>query len=98
MKANIQCSTDSTVRMIKMNSIDGEFMAIGRKTVETSNVLSPFGQQQSVNITGSGIQEVEFTDGFRMSLKASMPMTVSTDVVNGVSSGMITNGVMPVSK
>ncbi|KAH6675158.1 hypothetical protein B0J14DRAFT_30076 [Halenospora varia] len=90
-------TTDSTVRMIKMNSIDGEFMAIGRKTVETSNVLSPFGQQQSVNITGSGIQEVEFTDGFRMSLKASMPMTVSTDVVNGVSSGMITNGVMPVN-
>lgn len=81
-----------------MNSIDGEYMAIGRKTVETSDVLTPFGNQQSVNVTGSGIQELEFADGFRMTVKANQPMTISTDVVNGVSTTMITNGVMPVSK
>ncbi|KAF4631696.1 hypothetical protein G7Y89_g6429 [Cudoniella acicularis] len=93
-------TTDRTVRLVKLNSIDGEYMAIGRKTVETSNVLSPFGQsttQQSVNITGSGIQELEFTDGFRMSVRANMPMTINTDVVNGVSTSMLTNGVMPVN-
>ena len=86
--------------MIKMSNIDGEYMAIGRKTVETGNVVSPFGQsaQQSVNITGSGIQEVEFQDGFRMAVQATQPMTVNTDVINGVSSSMITNGAMPVSK
>jgi hypothetical protein len=85
--------------MIKLNAIDGEYMAIGRKTIETSNVLSPFGQdqQQSINITGSGIQEVEFTDGFRMTVKATQPMTVNSDVVNGISSSMLVNGVMPVS-
>jgi hypothetical protein len=95
---NSERSTDSTVRLVKMNSIDGEYMAIGRKTVETSNVLTPFGAQRSVNITGSGIQEVEFSDGFRMSIKANMPMTISTDVVNGVSTSMLTQNVMPVSK
>lgn len=83
-----------------MTNIDGEYMAIGRKTVETSNVLTPFAgpSQRSVNITGTGFQEVEFADGFRMSIRANMPMTVSTDVVNGVSSSMLTNNMMPVSK
>jgi hypothetical protein len=80
-----------------MTNIDGEYMAVGRKTIETGTVLSPFGTQQSVNITGSGIQEVEFQDGFRMSIRATQPMTVSADVVNGVSSSM-TNGIMPVSE
>lgn len=93
------CSTDNTVRMVKLNSIDGEYMAVGRQTTETSNVLTPFGgsQQQSVNITGSGIQEVEFQDGFRMSIMASKPMTVNTNVVNGVSTSMLTGGAMSVS-
>ncbi|KUJ20294.1 uncharacterized protein LY89DRAFT_715719 [Mollisia scopiformis] len=92
-------TTDNTVRMVKLNSIDGEYMAVGRQTVETSNVLTPFGgsQQQAVNITGSGIQELEFQDGFRMSIMASKPMTVNTDVVNGVSTSMLTGGAMSVN-
>lgn len=93
-------STDGTVRMVKMTNIDGEYMAVGRKTAETSTVLSPFTAgltQKSTNVTGSGIQEIEYADGFRMSIKASQPMVVSANVVNGVSSSM-TNGIMPVSK
>ncbi|KAJ2906164.1 uncharacterized protein MKZ38_002879 [Zalerion maritima] len=88
-------TTDSTVRMIKLNNIDGEYMAVGRQTIETSNVLTPFGSPQAqppIQITGSGIQEVEYTDGFRMSIDASQPMTVNVDVVNGVSASMITDG------
>jgi hypothetical protein len=73
-------------------------MAVGRQTVETSNVLTPFNQNQQVRISGSGIQEVEFTDGFRMSIRASQPMVLKTDVVNGVSSSMTTGGIMSVSK
>ena len=75
-------------------------MAIGRQTPETSNVLTPFGgaQQQSVQINGSGIQEVEFQDGFRMSVQASQPMTVNTDYRNGVSTTMVVSGAAPVSK
>lgn len=96
--SNNCCSTDNTVRMVKLNSIDGEYIAVGRQTTETANVLTPFGssQQQSVNITGSGIQEVEFQDGFRMSVMASKPMTINTNLVNGVSTSML-NGAMSVS-
>jgi hypothetical protein len=85
--------------MVKLNTIDGEYMAVGRQTTETSNVLTPFGssQQQSVNITGSGIQEVEFQDGFRMSIMASKPMIVNANVVNGVSTSMLNGGAMSVS-
>ncbi|CAL3963452.1 hypothetical protein PZA11_001066 [Diplocarpon coronariae] len=79
-------TTDNTVRIVKMTNIDGEYMAIGRQTTETSNVLSPFGQQ--VNVSGAGIQEIEFSDGMRMSVKASQPMTINTNVVNGVSTSM----------
>ncbi|KAH8199238.1 hypothetical protein TruAng_006578 [Truncatella angustata] len=81
-------TTDNTVRMIKMTSLDGEYMAVGRQSIETGNVLTTFNQNQQVQISGSGIQEVEFTDGFRMSIKASQPMTLKTDVVNGISSSM----------
>lgn len=84
--------------MVKMTSLDGEYMAVGRQTVETSNVLTTFNQNQQVQISGSGIQEVEFTDGFRMSIRASQSMALKTDIVNGVSTSMLTGSMMSVSK
>ena len=93
--------TDNTVRSVKLNSIDGEFMVVGRQTAETGQVLTTFGQaeQNTVSIQGSGIQEAEFADGFRTSIRASQPMRLNTDVINGVESGMITQqGVQTVSK
>ncbi|KAI1851558.1 hypothetical protein JX266_003020 [Neoarthrinium moseri] len=90
-------TTDNTVRMIKMTSLDGEYMAVGRQTVETGNVLTTFNQNQQVQISGSGIQEVEFTDGFRMSIRASQPMTLQANVVNGISSSMTSGGIMSVN-
>jgi len=98
---NTKRRTDNTVRMIKLNNIDGEYLAVGRQTAETSNVLTTFGgdQQSTVSVTGSGIQELEFVDGFRMSIMATQPMTVNTDVVNGISSSMMPdNSMMAVSE
>ncbi|CZT45673.1 uncharacterized protein RSE6_06004 [Rhynchosporium secalis] len=90
-------TTDNTVRLVKMTNIDGEYIAIGRQSTESANVLTPFADQ-SVKITGSGIQEAEFVDGFRMSMKATQPMRVTTNVINGVSSSMITDpGMMPIN-
>ncbi|ORY06008.1 hypothetical protein BCR34DRAFT_604326 [Clohesyomyces aquaticus] len=84
--------TDNTVRMIKRNNIDGEYMALGRQTVETNAALTPFGSgsAQSVVIAGSGLQEAEYVDGFRMSVKASQPLTMNVDVKNGIETGMLT--------
>lgn len=84
-------TTDMTVRMVKLQSIDGEYMMIGRQTSGTETQLTPFGSGQAsqVSITGSGLQENEFTDGFRMSVKATQPMTMTVDVKKGLDSSML---------
>ena len=78
-----------------MNNIDGEYIALGRQTTETGLSLSQFsatpgvGQNVGFNVTGSGIQENEYTDGFRMSVRSTQPMMINTNVVNGISSTML---------
>jgi hypothetical protein len=88
--------------MIKRNSIDGEYMALGRQTVEVNAALMPFGTDQSSSavIQGTGLQEVEFQDGFRMSVRATQPVSMNVDVKDGVDQGMLTalQGQAPVSK
>ncbi|TLD37837.1 hypothetical protein E2P81_ATG03512 [Venturia nashicola] len=84
-------ATDNTVRLVKMNQIDGEYAALGRNTRETGLSLTQFGTQQNngFNVSGSGIQENEFTDGFRMSVRSTQPMLINSNVVNGISSTML---------
>lgn len=84
-------STDMTVRMVKRNQLDGEYMIVGRQTVETNTLVQPFGSDQatSVAIQGTGLQENEFQDGFRMSTRATQPMTMNVDVVDGIDSSML---------
>jgi hypothetical protein len=95
-------STDTTVRMVKRNNIDGEYMAIGRQTVEVNTVLIPFGgdQNSAAVFQGSGLQEAEFQDGFRMSVRATQPITMNVDVKKSVDQSMLTalQGQTPVSE
>jgi len=88
--------------MIKRTTLDGEYMALGRQTVETNAMLTPFGSDAStqVAIQGTGLQENEFQDGFRMSTRATQPMTMNVDVKEGVDSSMLAalQGQEPVSK
>jgi hypothetical protein len=80
-----------TVRMVKRNQLDGEYMIVGRQTVETNTLVQPFGSDSlsAVAIQGTGLQENEFQDGFRMSTRASQPMTMNVDVVDGIDSSML---------
>lgn len=84
-------NTDMTVRMVKLQNIDGEFMMLGRQTTGTETQLTTFGNDQSsqVTVTGTGLQENEFTDGFRMSVKATQPMTMNVNVKKGIDSSMV---------
>ncbi|KAH6872993.1 hypothetical protein BKA58DRAFT_158099 [Alternaria rosae] len=84
-------TTDMTVRMVKRTQMDGEYMIVGRQTVETNTLVTPFGSDgsTSVAIQGTGLQENEFQDGFRMSTRATQPMTMNVDVKDGVDSGML---------
>ena len=83
--------SDNTVRIVKMNNIDGEYIALGRQTRETSLSLTQFSLSTNMafNVTGSGIEENEYTDGFRMTVRASQPMIINTNVNNGVASTML---------
>lgn len=85
---------------MKRNVIDGEYMALGRQTAVTNNALIPFGTgaQNTANITGSGLQEAEFVDGLRMTVRSSQPMTIQTDVVNGIDQSQLPAGTQSVSK
>jgi hypothetical protein len=80
-----------TVRMVKRNSLDGEYMILGRQTVEVNTVVQPFGKDQasSIAIQGTGLQENEFQDGFRMSTRSTQPMLMNVDVVDGIDSSML---------
>ena len=80
-----------TVRMVKQNQLDGEYMVVGRQTVETNTLVVPFGSDPatSVAIQGTGLQENEFQDGFRMSTRSTQPMTMNVDVKDGVDQGML---------
>lgn len=74
-----------------MNQIDGEYAALGRNTRETGLFLTQFGTQQNngFSVSGSGVQENEFSDGFRMSVRATQPMLINSNVINGISSTML---------
>jgi hypothetical protein len=74
-----------------MNNIDGEYIALGRQTSVTGVALTQFGSDPTTqfNATGSGIQENEFSDGFRMSVRASQPTIINLDVKNGISTTML---------
>jgi hypothetical protein len=88
--------------MVKRLQLDGEYMALGRQTIETNTVVTPFGSDQAtqVNIQGTGLQENEFQDGFRMSVRATQPMTMNVDVKDGIDNSMLAalQGQDPVSK
>ena len=74
-----------------MVNIDGEYIALGRQTAVTGVALTQFGKSQATafNVTGSGIQENEFADGFRMSVRATQPTIINMDVKNGISTTML---------
>ena len=50
---NVHRSENNT-RIIKMTSLDGEYMLLGRQTVDTSNIFVQYGQgaTRTVNMTG----------------------------------------------
>ena len=95
-------STDMTVRMVKRSQLDGEYMIVGRQTAQVNTLVTPFGSDPgtAVNILGTGIQENEFQDGFRLSVRASQPMTMNVNVKDGIDSSMLAalKGQMAISK
>ncbi|KAH7089726.1 hypothetical protein FB567DRAFT_547289 [Paraphoma chrysanthemicola] len=99
-RRNVHVSENKT-RIIKLTSLDGEYVLLGRKTLDTANIFVQygFGATRTVNLTGgNGIQEAEFIDGLRMSVMAEKEMRVNIDLKNGIKSGDLppsTNSINP---
>ncbi|PSR75449.1 hypothetical protein BD289DRAFT_191008 [Coniella lustricola] len=83
---NVHRSEQNT-RIIKMTSLDGEYMLLGRTSIDQSNIFVQYGQgaTRTVNITAGGRQEAEFIDGLRFSMVAQTSLTMNVDLKNGIS-------------
>ncbi len=83
---NVHRSENNT-RIIKMTSLDGEYLLLGRRAVDEANIFVQYGQgaTRTVNITGgAGRQEAEFVDGLRFSIVAQASMAMNVDITNGI--------------
>lgn len=75
-----------------MTSLDGEYMLLGRQTVDISNMFVQYGQgaTRTVNFTGGiGAQDTEFIDGLRFSIESDQAFTMNVDIKNGISMDML---------
>lgn len=73
-----------------MTALDGEFMLLGRQSVDITNIFIQYGQgaTRTVNVTGgAGVQEAEFIDGLRFTIQSDDAFTMNVDLKNGISSG-----------
>ncbi|KAK1622323.1 hypothetical protein BDP81DRAFT_334681 [Colletotrichum phormii] len=90
---------ENNTRIIKMTSLQGEYILLGRKTEDTANEFVQYGQgaTRTVNVTAGNRQEAEFIDGLRLSVVPSTNMGISIDIVNGISPKAVPPGLVPVN-
>ena len=96
----IASSTENKTRIIKMTSLDGEYMLLGRKSEDIANIFVQYGQgpTRTVNVTaGAGIQEAEYIDGLRFSIKSAKPFMMNVDIPFGVNETALPAGTIPLS-
>ncbi|KAH0596708.1 hypothetical protein MHUMG1_05828 [Metarhizium humberi] len=93
-------STENKTRIIKMTSLDGEYMLLGRKSEDTSNIFVQYGQgaTRTVNITGGAekIQEAEFVDGLRFRVQSTKSFALNADIPFGVNDKAIPEHAVPI--
>jgi hypothetical protein len=83
-----------------LTSLDGEYILLGRKTVDTANIFVQygFGATRTVNLTGGkGIQGAEFVDGLRIALESEKDMRLNIDLNNGVDEKTVPSGMRSLS-
>ena len=96
----IASSTENKTRIIKMTSLDGEYMLLGRKSEDVANIFVQYGQgpTRTVNVTaGAGIQEAEYIDALRFSIKSAKPFIMNVDIPFGVNETALPAGTIPLS-
>ncbi|KAE9973902.1 hypothetical protein BLS_003378 [Venturia inaequalis] len=93
-RRNVHVSENKT-RIVKMESLDGEFILLARRNIDNANVFVQygFGETRTANFSGGvGVQEVEFVDGLRFSVQSADPLRLNVDLKFGVAKEMVPSG------
>ncbi|KAI9840096.1 MAG: hypothetical protein M1838_004243 [Thelocarpon superellum] len=88
--------SEQKAQIVKMTSLDGEYLLLGRKTQDTSNIFMQygFGDARTVNVIGGpGRQDSEFIDGLRLSITSANTFTFNVDLEYGVDAASLPPGV-----
>ncbi|KAL2063426.1 hypothetical protein VTL71DRAFT_5231 [Oculimacula yallundae] len=88
---NVHRAQNNT-RIVKMTSIQGEYMLVARKTVDTSNVFTAYGQgaSKTINMTaGIGQQCAEFMDGLRYTVQTNVDLKMNVEIKEGINPGTL---------
>ncbi|CZS99040.1 uncharacterized protein RAG0_07538 [Rhynchosporium agropyri] len=88
---NVHRSENNT-RIVKMTSLEGEYILVARKSVDTSNVFVQYGQgaMRTVNMTaGVGKQSAEFIDGMRFTVQTKVDLKMNVEIREGVNPGTL---------
>ncbi|KAI9047636.1 hypothetical protein LZ554_008347 [Drepanopeziza brunnea f. sp. 'monogermtubi'] len=88
---NVHRSENNT-RIVKMTSIEGEYIIVGRKSVDSANIFVQYGQgdTRTVNFTGgTGNQCAEFIDGMRFTVKTDQDLKMNVAIKEGVNPGTL---------
>jgi hypothetical protein len=86
---NVHRSENNT-RIIKMTSLNGEYLLVGRQTVDTSTIFLQYdqGATRTVNMTARpGLQEAESIDGYQFSVQTNQSMTMDVDIKESINPG-----------
>ncbi|KIV99577.1 uncharacterized protein PV09_08754 [Verruconis gallopava] len=87
--------TENKTRIIKMTSMDGEYLLLGRKSTDTANIFVQYGQGETrtANFTGGpGVQQSEFIDGLRFTVEANSPIRMNVEIRSPVNTSQIPAG------
>lgn len=97
---NVHRSENKT-RIIKMTSMEGEYLLLGRKNIDNANIFVQYGQGETrtANFSGgAGQQESEFIDGLRFSVQANSPLRMNVELRSPVDQAMVPKGMQLLSK
>ncbi|CAG8952870.1 hypothetical protein HYFRA_00007584 [Hymenoscyphus fraxineus] len=92
--------TQNTTRLIKMTQIDGEYILVGRKEVDTSNIFLQFGNGQTRTVhlaAGIGTQQSEWIDGLRFNIQSEQQMQFNVNLRPGINPGTLPAGTEPLN-
>lgn len=88
---NVHKSENKT-RIVNMTSLDGEYMLLGRQTIDAGSIFIQYGQgiARTLNVSGdNGIQSGDFVDGLNILIRSETALAVNVDLVNGINPGTL---------